>query len=297
MIKIIQSLLLAAITSTVVAAETVKVYWPFSAASPQAVMIRELLISANENQNKYKFVFTLQQGAGGSVAANAVQKDSNLSLLASTSSFFIRPELYENSHNVSDFSMISTVCLGQPLGLLSKNNNLLNIAEKEFTIGIIPGSVTSLVAIALMENNKEFSLRLVPFKSTPAATASMLGGHIDSNIDFVGKLTVNKLSDNTSVVGITGHQDKGKYQTFESLGILGLTEIVNDYFIFAPNSVNESVKKELNEILNKSINNKVTEICQDAFGDTYQLPYQEATQFQKTKEDIWKRITSTIEKF
>jgi len=259
-------------------------------------MIRELLISANETQDRYKFIFAHQQGAGGSMAAKAVQRDSNLSLLASTSSFFIRPELYENSHSVNDFSMISAVCLGQPLGLLSKNKNLLNGAGEEITIGVIPGSVTSLVAISLMQNNKEFSLRLVPFKSTPSATTSMLGEHIDGNIDFVGKLTIERLNGLAGIVGITGNQNKGKYQTFESLGISGLTEIVNDYFIFAPNNVDELVKKELNEIFNKAINEKVTRICQDAYGNIRQLSYPEATQLQKIKEESWKRITSTIEK-
>jgi len=296
MIKIIQSLLLAAIASTAIAAETVNVYWPFSAASPQAVMIRELLISANENQDKYKFIFANRQGAGGSIAANAAQTDNNLSLLASTSSFFIRPELYENSHDVNEFSMISTICIGQPLGLLSKNIDLSISNTGEITVGIIPGSVTSLVAISLMNNNEEFSLRLVPFKSTPESTTSMLGGHIDGSIEFVGKLTVDKLDAETKIVGITGNQNKGNYQTFESLGILGLTEIVNDYFIFAPSDTDDIVKKELNEILNKAINEKVTEICQDAFGETRQLSYPEATQLQKNKEKNWKTITSTIEK-
>jgi tripartite-type tricarboxylate transporter receptor subunit TctC len=276
--------------STDVMATQVKVYWPFAAASPQALMVRELLISANEQQSKYSFIFVHQPGAGGSIAANSTINDRDISLLASTSSFYIRPMLYENSHDINEFSMISTVCLGQPLGIFSKDISLLEKQNLDKTVGVIPGSITSLVAMTIKKQNPGIDVRMISFKSTPESTTALLGNHIDASVDFVGRLTTDRLGESVKVIGITGKTEKDNYQTFSSLGINGLEHVVNDYFIFASTNLDLEVQKELNSIFNKAINTKVNDICNDAYGVVQENSYLDVERLHLEKQIIWEEI-------
>jgi hypothetical protein len=192
--------------------------------------------------------------------------------------------------------MISTVCLGQPLGIVSKDKNLFNDTDKDITLGVIPGSVTSLVVIAIEQNHPNIKISKVPFSSTPDATTSVLGEHIDGSVEFVGKLTIDRLDKSIEIVGITGTVDKGGYKTFSSLGLNGLENIVNDYFIFAPTSINQDVQKELNAIFNNALGGKTSEICNDAYGSVGQITHSDAQSLHQQKQKEWKDITVNIEK-
>jgi tripartite-type tricarboxylate transporter receptor subunit TctC len=294
--KTILSLFLLTITSVAFSAEEVKVFWPFAAASPQATMIRAVLDNANTQQNKYKFIFTHSQGAGGAIAANAALRESGIALLASTSSFYIRPELYTNSHKPADFNIVSAICIGQPLGILSKNPKLLSDNSQEISLGIIPGSITSLVAITLTQNNPNIKVNMIPFKSSPESTINVMGGHIDGSVEFVGTLTTDKLGESMNVIGITGNINQGGYSTFSSIGVKGLENIVNDYFIFSPKTIDVNVQQDLHNIFNNAINKKVTDVCNDAYGIVEKKSYTDLQTLHKEKQDFWSKITEDIKK-
>lgn len=276
---------------------TVNVYWPFAAGSQQANMIRSLLDSANVSQTKYRFLFVHKPGAGGSIAANSSLTDNGISLLASTSSFYIRPMLYEQSHDIEKFNLISTICVEQPLGIFTKNQNLLLDAEhEEITLGVIPGSITTLLVRSLIHQNPNLKILEVPFKSTPDATFQMLGEHISGSVDFINKGSSLMLDDSVHVIGVSGVNDNLDFKTFENQGINGLSDIVNDYYIFSPNHLDSNIVEELRNIFNNSISPPVRLLCEESYGYIKTISADESIELHTQNIAKWKNLTDLFEK-
>ena len=104
--------------------------------------IRSIIDEANKQQTKYNFVVEFKSGAGGTVAAQHVLNANQLTLLSSSSSFFVRPIYYPNeSHKPEDFRPIYIECTGQPLAVLSAKYKTLTELKKQkrLTIGIGAG--------------------------------------------------------------------------------------------------------------------------------------------------------------
>lgn len=272
---------------------TVNIYWPFAVGSPQANMVRGLIETANTQQTKYTFLFSHKPGAGGSIAAKAVNTNQ-LSVLASTSSFYIRPLLYKDSHTIYDYSMVAEMCTAQPLAIFSKKYKSVNEFNKSVTIGVIPGSITTLVTRSLSKSNSHLDIVEVPYKGTPEATTDMLGGHVDGSVDFIGKSALARFDGTVNIVGITGTKRIGSYATFESTGAKGLTGVTNDYFLFVHQSVDEATKKELNSIFRQAISSstRTRELCTDDFGTVSDTPYEQLSGINTGNASKWAKLAS-----
>ena len=275
---------------------TVQVMWPFSVASSQASMIRELLDHANKTQSKYKFIFVSKPGAGGTIAAKSVtDTNDQLTLLASTSSFYIRPLLYKESHSIDDFNIVSVICKSQPLTIYSKKySKLSDIKGNSITVGVNPGSITSFVTRVLSQQN--LNIIEVPYKGTPEATNDMIGGHIDGSVDFAGKSSTSKFATDSQVhsIGITGNKNINKYISFKNQGISGLENVTNDYIIFVDKSVDLRTRTELNSILNSAINEKVVTTCENEFGTISKIDITNSNDLHKTNKKNWTDLTKNI---
>lgn len=271
----------------------VNIHWPFAVGSPQANMVRGLIETANTQQTKYNFVFSHKPGAGGSIAARSVTPNQ-LSVLASTSSFYIRPLLYKDSHDINDYGMVAEMCTAQPLAIFSKKYKSVNDFNKSVTIGVIPGSITTLVTRSLSKSNSHLNIVEVPYKGTTEATTDLLGGHVDGSVDFIGKAVLARFDSTVNVVGVTGTKRIGSYATFESMGAKGLTGITNDYFLFVHRSVDEPTRKELNSIFRQAINNsaRVKELCTDDFGTVANTPYEQLATINTGNAAKWAKLAS-----
>lgn len=277
------------------AQKPVQIVWPFAIGSPQANMVRAIIEEANTTQNKYTFVLVHKPGAGGSVAANYTLEHNDLAVLASTSSFYIRPLLYKDSHNVDDFKIVSNYCSGQPLAIFSKKLQKLEGAEgKSVSVGVIPGSITTLVTRALQRENKNLSIIEVPYKGTPEATTDMLGGHIEGSIDFIGKSALSRFDNSVKVLGITGSRNIQGFQTFGNQKIKGLDQVANDYYFFVTKKTDTALQIELNKILNNSISTKAREFCEDDFGSVTRTEINQTESLQSQNKIRWANLTQGI---
>lgn len=276
------------------AQKNIEVVWPFSVASTQAQMVRALIENANNTQKKYNFVFLHKPGAGGSIAALYVKEAKNTAILASTSSFYIRPKLFKDSHHVDDFSMISTFCENQPLAIFSKKIDNLNINNNGITIGVIPGSITTLVTRSISRENNHVKIIEIPYKGTPEATSDMLGGHIDGSVDFIGNSTMGRLGKDVRVVALTGNRSINGLNTFESLKIKGLTQITNDYFIFTRKTMDIELKNELTVLLSKVLLGNVAKFCEDDYGQIPKNTSFNLDNLHIANENRWKSITNGL---
>jgi tripartite-type tricarboxylate transporter receptor subunit TctC len=295
--SIIIGFILSVMAMPIFASQQIKVYWGFGATSPQAMMTRELVDNMNREQDKYQFVFTHKPGIGGSIAASTMLNDKSLSILVSSSSFYIRPLLFKDSHDVTEFSIINSVCMAQPVAILSKNKNLIDDAKtREVTIAINPGSITTLTVRTIKKNNPNLRIIEIPFKSTPESTLNMMGGHVDASGDFVGKHTLPNLAKGVYVLGITGVESQPGFKTFSRQGIKGLEEVVTDYHVFVNKSMSSELQKELHDIITKATVNKVKSQCENDFGYIKYTPLADTERVHLQNQKKWKRIAADVDK-
>jgi tripartite-type tricarboxylate transporter receptor subunit TctC len=285
-------------TSAAVANQrTVQVVWPFAPASSQAVMVRNLLEAANKQQNKYQFVFVNKPGAGGAIAANYVSSSPQLTVLASTSSFYTRPLLYTESHDPEQFRLVNTICMHGPLAMFSRKYSFYSeIKNSVITVGIIPGSVTQLFTRILAQHNPELKFTEVPYKNTPEATTDMLGKHIDVSLDLLSTTNLAKLTSDTSVIGVSGTRSFPAMPSMSSLKVKGLENLTNSYYIFLPKHVDMDTYREISQLFNNSIDSAVRESCNNEKGVVEITTHDKADKLHQATQARWKQITGEIVK-
>ena len=285
-----KKILLAALmlfSSVVNASEVIQIIWPFGAGANHAVIIRELTEQANKNQSKYKFVFVVKQGAGGTIAANYVLDTPN-TLFANSSSFFITPAMIEGQYDIDKFSMVGEFCSNRPVGLFSKNFKDIN-KDTEVTVGVVPGTVFDLTATLLINNG--YKIVRVPFKSGPESQLAVMGGHVQYDINFLGGPTNDR-----QLIGVTGRKPIDTAKTFATLGAKGLENVVIDLFLFAPSSMGQDKLKELHQIFNAAHSSKSTALCEQDFGKVTKTEFAEMdTRFRQNKK-TWSEFFSTNKK-
>lgn len=290
--KILFTLLAALSLSAFAQPKTVSIVYAFAPASTQAVMIRNLLENANKIQDKYQFVFTAKPGAGGSIAANSVLSSDSLTILAHTSSFYTRPLLYKESHDINQFSLIAQVCEKAPVGIFSrKYKSLEEMKDKEVTFAVIPGSITQLFAQSLSKSGQQFKVVEIFYKDAVTASNDMLGRHVDVSVDLVSAGNIARMTSDTNVLAVTGSTPVG-----DARPIKGLEHLLNNYWLFVPKTVDKQIQRELNSIFVSSINQRVRENCKDENGVLDIQPFEKLELIDRFNRTNWSNLTKHMEK-
>lgn len=255
-------LALTAISAFANAKQNITIYWPFSVASNQVNFARSVIEESNKQQSKYQFIVDFKSGAGGTVAAQHVVRDTNqLNLLTSSSSFFVRPVYYPGeSHKTEDFRPIYIQCTGQPMAILSvKYKNIDELRkQKRLTIGIGLGSITESAARELQKNLPNTELDFIPYGGTLPAVQDMLGGTLDLAASFVSDTKQFVETGKLTVIGSTGTRDFEGYKSFHTQKIRGFEELVGNYLIVAPARISDQQAEELHNILRKGAQSSTT---------------------------------------
>jgi tripartite-type tricarboxylate transporter receptor subunit TctC len=296
--KILSIILLSLFSMVAKAEQTVNVVWAFSPYGGSATLIRQMIENANTQQNKYRFIFDNRPGAGGYIAASAVTISRDLAVLVSTTSFYVRPNLFKESHDPQTFSLLQELCGRQPLAMYSKKYaQVSDIVGREVSVGMNNGSITQLVERTVQANTKTSFIEIA-YKGTPEATTDMLGGHVDTSVDFLGPMTLARFSeqDHVHVLGITGEKDFPGFKTFKSQNVKGLDQLVHAHYIFVKSNVGEDVKKELAGIFTTAIGDNVRKTCVDDFGTIDKLSYSAAEKLHQANIAKWAQFTKGMER-
>jgi len=206
--KKILAIVLSAFAFNAIAAETVTINYSWSAADTAANYYRALAESANKAQTKYNFIVDYKPGAGGAVAAMHVGKTPN-TILATSSAFFIRPNLYpDTGYTADNYQELLPVCFG-PFSISSTRYKSWKEVptDKPLTIGISGlGTTTHLTAIQITK--KYPNIKIIPFKSTSEAVLATLSGQTDFAVNLPGDTVQYEQENNTKsriyVLGIGG---------------------------------------------------------------------------------------------
>jgi len=296
--KLLAVFLLCFVTTLTQAKIVVPIVWTFALSSSAGLLVREIVTEANNIQNKYQFVFEHKPGAGGAVGVNHVINANQPVILAHTSSFFIRPyTIKEGSYDPEQFIMINNYCSDQPLAMLSRNFKTLVDLQKQtkISVGIIPGSLTTLPIAEYKKQNLKLDLIEVGFKGTPEITTAVLGGHLDVSIDFLSP-TVRNI-DELNVLAITGTKNYGNTRTFQSQGLNGYDMLTNSYYMLMHNKTDPAVVKELNDIMIRAVANpRVQKLCTQDFGTVTTISGEEAQALFDKKHQFWRKSVGKIVK-
>jgi hypothetical protein len=205
--------------------------------------------------------------------------------------------LYKDSHSIDDFDLVTPFCNAQPLAIFSKKINKLSDAQhRDITIGVNPGSITSLITRSLKRENPEFSIVEVPYKGTPEATTDMLGGHIDGGVDWMGPSVTARFTNDVKVVGMTGTRSVNGHQTFQSQKIKGLENITVGHYFFVNKTIDNTTRQELHKILSDALTEKPKSICEIDFGQLVKTPYNQLDSVNQTTKINWEKLTAGIPK-
>ena len=294
--KFLFTLLLLVMSTAHAQSQTVSVVWPFSLAGAQPNMVRQMINNANRQQNKYQFVFNNVPGAGGTVAANTVNNAKELKVLITSTSFYIRPAMYQVSHNPQDFDLLGTVCSKQPFAVFSKKySRVSDLQNRNASIGIINGTISQLVSTSLQFNNGVV-LNDIGYKGTPEAMSDMLAGHVDASVDFFGPMTLARFSeqDKVHVLGITGDRNIPGFATFKSQNIKGLESIEFSMYVLVKNATDPATKQELSDIIANSINEPVQKMCVDEYGIIERADYNSLAGKHQSLINHWTKFVPTV---
>ena len=161
------------ISTTLLWAQTIKIYSPYSPSHSGTAALLRIVDQANTLQSVYKFLVEFKPGGNQLIALNALDQYSVA---------VIAPAYVDNIANgkIKKEDYIPVWSLGDACWVGITNVNLQ--AVKELTVGGVGfGNTTHLTALALGEKYK-FDVRYIVFKSNNDALINMVGNH---GINFV----------------------------------------------------------------------------------------------------------------
>jgi tripartite-type tricarboxylate transporter receptor subunit TctC len=239
-------LLLAFVSTTVLAQQQVPSAWAFNIANVQGSYYRALLEEANRIQSKYQFVPEHKPGAGGSIAAGYVSNHERMALLGTATAYFVRPYLYDTAgYNFDQFRPVYLIA-NSPVALTSKNKDLKTIlAQDRIAIGTAgPGSGTHLYALKFRDRHPDKNVVIVPYKSSTEAVQDVLGGHIDLTYEFLGDAEAKGVR----ILGTTGRNKIKDYPQLKDMGYPDAVDFIGIYHILVKKTVSDEVVRELRAI-------------------------------------------------
>jgi tripartite-type tricarboxylate transporter receptor subunit TctC len=165
--KIIAALSMA-LCSTLYAADTIKIYSPYSPTHSGTPAMYKILEEANKSQNIYKFVLEFKPGGNQILALKAMDQNS-LAIIA--------PAFVENvaTGKVDESDYIPVHALGDACWVVVTNGSITGV--KEVVVGGVGfGNAAHLTALALGEKYK-FKTKYIVFKSNNDALVNMAGNN------------------------------------------------------------------------------------------------------------------------
>jgi tripartite-type tricarboxylate transporter receptor subunit TctC len=299
--KKLLAIILMAFAITATAKEVITIFYAWGPGDSVANYHRTLANEANKIQDKYTFLFDTKPGAGGAIASNHVLRESN-SVLAHSTAFFVRPNVYPNeSYELALFKEAFVHCMAPMAITSSKYKNWKSVpADALVSVGISGlGVTTHLAALQLQE--KYPNMNIVPFKSTNDSMLSMVAGQTDFHIGFISEAEqwskANKDGGKiVNVLGITGTKIINGYPTLVSEGFPQAFAQMNvGHHLVLPEKTDSARAKEFYDIFAKAAK---TESVRNAYAIDYCEPqsvaYNDLPKFYKFHTEYWKKLSSGI---
>ena len=268
------------------AKETVQVIFPFPL---NPVFGHKIIEEANKLQNDWHFVLVIKPGAGGEIAVNSVKNDKNRTLLATNSSFFIRPAISTNAkYSPDQFKLLIQQC-ELPMVVVSKKYKSMDEIDsnQRITVGISGiGSTTHLVGMNLQE--KFPNITMIPYKGAPDSLKAVLGGEIDISIGFLKQLKGNIEAGSVVALGQTGTYAYMRIPTFKRQN---LDHISNNFFLAVSKDIDPKLFEEWKKIFGQA---NLTPAVQNSYSDEFCKPMKSGSSWINEQQNLWKILSKEL---
>jgi tripartite-type tricarboxylate transporter receptor subunit TctC len=272
------------------AKENVQIHFPFLLYPSFG---HKMVEEANKLQDDWNFVIVPKIGAGGVIAAQTVINENYKSLLAGTSSFFIRPLLYKNtSYDIKQFRTLIAQC-DLPMVVVSKKYKSFAGIEtnQRITIAVTGlGATTHVVALEIM---KKFpNVTVVPYSGVPDTLRAIISGDVDMAVGFVKQLQEHINSGTVAALGITGNTSYLNIPTLKSQKFAGAEDIANIFFLAAGPQTPPELHEKWRKIFEQA---NTTASVQQSYKDEFCTPVKESgNNWINVQHQYWKNATSGI---
>lgn len=299
--KKILGLILAALGFVANAKETIVIYYAWGPGDSVANYHRTLAAEANRIQDKYNFIFDTKPGAGGAIASNHVLKEQN-SILAHSTAFFVRPNVYPNeSYDLTQFKEQYVHCMAPMAVTSTKFKTMKEVPlDGNVTVGISGLGVTTHLA-ALQLQKKFPNMNIIPFKSTTDSMLSMVGGQTDFHIGFISEAEQwskenAKADRKVYVLGITGTKPVHGYQPLVQQGFdPSFAQMNVGHHLVVPAKQDDARTQEFHSIFVKA---SKAESVRAAYAVDYcesqSVTYDGLGKFYNFHTEYWKKLSSGI---
>lgn len=225
------ALVFVLLLSTAHAVENIEVIWPFGQGGTHDNMTRVVLQEANKLSTKYQFHMGYAPGAGGAVAMHGISNPPKRKIVANTGSFWLRPLLFKEArYDTQKFTPLAFYCMNNPLTIVSsKYTTFQELKNQRVSVGIIPGSITTLAAYVAF-GKTDPGVTYVPYGGARQSTLDVMGKHLDVGIDFVAEVQNNAL---INKLAVTGRQPIDGVPTLFQLGVKDAEFVVNNNLLIA----------------------------------------------------------------
>lgn len=266
---LLMGLVLALTGAASQAKEVINLAWPWGLGDADSAFTRTMIEKLNQTQNQFTFVFDHRPGAGSTVAANHVLAGPNRIMSASTA-FFVRPNFYPTeSHDLSQFRPMITMC-GTPMIVVSgKYKSWREVpTDRDVTLSVGGmGTTGHLVAAALQSRYP--NIRFVLYNGTAQSTIDAVAGTIDLHIAFINGVENWMDQGKLHGLGVTGPRSARNIPTLASQGFSNVERIVNTHSWLAPKSMPEAQFQNIKKLAASMVKNPE---IQGVFSNLYCTP-------------------------
>ena len=274
------SLCLMLVSGISYAQKTITVIWPFGVGDTQAQYSRSLIETVNDQQKKYTLIFNNKPGAGATVAAKYVGEHAD-TVLAGTTSFFVRPIFFPNeSHNTSQFRPLMTQCSAPMVIISSKYRSWKDLdTNQRITIGISGmGATTHLIAMEIKQ--KYPGIDPIAYKGTREASIDVMNGALDLAVGFMGEVEPYIDDGKLYALGITGNRSVKKIPLLANQGFENAQKMVNMHSWLVPITMPEDEFQSLRKLV-------VTGSKHPSVQSAYQADYCQPSNLDEKQTQAW----------
>jgi tripartite-type tricarboxylate transporter receptor subunit TctC len=296
--KRILAIAMFCLSAAVSAKENITITYAWGPGDSVANYHRTIANEANKVQNKYNFIFDTKPGAGGAIASNYVLKENN-NILAHSTAFFVRPNVYPNeSYDLKLFKEAFVHCMAPMAVSSSKFKTWRDVPTSRTTVGISGLGVTTHLA-ALQLQKKYPNMDIIPFKSTTDSMMSMAAGQTDFHIGFISEAeqwTRENSKVAVSVLGITGTKVVNGYPTLVSEGFPAVFSQMNvGHHLVVPAKFDDAKAKEIYDIFAKvSQSQPVRAAYAVDYCEPQSVKYEDLNKFFAFHTEYWKKLSAGI---
>ncbi len=223
-------------------------------------------------------------GANGFIAAEAVAKakpDGYTVLLAAVSHLCTNQSLFSNMpyHPVRDFAPVTLAAGGQPILLVNPSLPVRTVSELVAYAKARPGRVTygspgmgspQHLAMELFGQLTGVQMLHVPYKNNPQVATDLIGGQIDTAVEYASMMAPHILSGKIRALAVVGDHRKPalpEIPTAAEVGVPGF-EITAWYGYVVPSGTAPAIIARLHKDFTAALKSKEYVEFVESFGST-----------------------------